>query len=43
MCRTCSYQVCDGRCIDTTRDLANCGGCGKPCAAGQTCRAGTCR
>ena len=33
---------CLGLCIDVNQDAANCGGCGKACAAGMTCSAGTC-
>jgi Stigma-specific protein, Stig1 len=33
---------CDGTCIDTSADLANCGECGATCAAGESCAAGVC-
>jgi len=33
---------CDGTCISTTTDNANCGTCGNVCAAGTTCLNGTC-
>jgi glucosylceramidase len=34
--------ACGPQCIDVTADPANCGGCGIPCFAGQTCQAGVC-
>lgn len=33
---------CDGACIDPATDPANCGGCGRACAAGWGCAGGTC-
>ncbi len=33
---------CGKTCIDTRSDRANCGSCGKVCAAGQACAGGTC-
>ncbi|HOX45078.1 MAG TPA: MopE-related protein [Myxococcota bacterium] len=36
---------CSGSCLDTSEDLANCGGCGQVCArehAGERCSAGQC-
>ena len=33
---------CSGVCRDTETDRANCGGCGRACAAGQVCSAGAC-
>lgn len=33
---------CDGSCIDTMRDFANCGACGQTCDAGAVCAAGVC-
>jgi glucosylceramidase len=35
--------ACGPQCIDVTADPANCGGCGIPCFAGQTCQAGVCQ
>jgi hypothetical protein len=35
-------SCCGGFCADTARDPANCGACGRSCAAGQTCATGTC-
>jgi hypothetical protein len=32
---------CNGACVDTNTDLANCGGCGQTCTGG-TCTAGVC-
>lgn len=34
---------CSGVCVDTKTDVANCGSCGKACAAGQQCTAGACK
>lgn len=33
---------CGGVCRDLSTDDANCGACGNPCGAGQTCSAGAC-
>ncbi len=33
---------CAGTCVDTQADTANCGACGRVCAAGETCSAGAC-
>jgi hypothetical protein len=33
---------CSGRCIDTSADPANCGGCRQQCQAGQACVSGSC-
>jgi hypothetical protein len=33
---------CGGRCVDLTTDPANCGRCGRACAAGEVCNEGTC-
>lgn len=33
---------CNGACVNTRSDPANCGSCGFPCAAGQVCRFGNC-
>lgn len=35
--------VCEGRCIAVNTDPANCGACGRVCAQGETCAAGSCR
>ncbi len=35
-------MICSGRCVDAQTDNANCGMCGRACAAGQSCRAGVC-
>jgi hypothetical protein len=35
-------QCCSSGCADTNSDPKNCGGCARPCLAGQTCVAGTC-
>jgi hypothetical protein len=34
--------ACEGRCVDTATDPANCGACGNPCAEGQVCVNGGC-
>lgn len=34
---------CDGDCVDTSRDVANCGDCGNACANGESCQGGVCR
>lgn len=33
---------CNGACVNTRSDPANCGTCGVPCATGQSCRLGMC-
>jgi hypothetical protein len=38
----CQPMECDGVCLDTCYDAANCGDCGAACAAGETCDWGTC-
>jgi cysteine-rich repeat protein len=38
----CNGVAGDGCEVDTQADEANCGGCGKPCAANQTCTASQC-
>jgi len=30
--------ACGGKCVDPTADSANCGGCGKTCPTGSTCK-----
>lgn len=34
--------LCGAACIDPSLDPANCGGCGRPCAAGASCVSGAC-
>jgi hypothetical protein len=34
--------MCSGQCVDTKTSTTNCGGCGKPCATGQSCTNGVC-
>ena len=36
------HARCDGACIPTSVDPANCGGCGKVCAGKEVCSAGAC-
>jgi len=38
-----TQTACGHRCVDVANDATNCGGCGIPCAADQTCDAGACR
>ncbi|GAC1556019.1 MAG: hypothetical protein NVS3B10_16660 [Polyangiales bacterium] len=38
----CNGLATDGCEIDTMTDASNCGACGKACATGTTCTAGTC-
>src|SRR5437667_9651196 len=33
---------CDSACVDTVTDVANCGGCGISCAAGELCTDAVC-
>jgi hypothetical protein len=43
--QTCAVQGlddCGGVCVDLTADSANCGACGRVCAAGDTCSGGAC-
>ncbi len=35
-------SLCNGQCVDTALDDANCGGCGKACSTAESCAAGTC-
>ena len=42
-CSCAAYQsLCNGACIPTTMDPANCGDCGQTCAAGSVCSGGGC-
>jgi len=34
--------ACGVACVNSMTDVSNCGGCNKPCGAGQTCSAGVC-
>ncbi len=39
-------KCCNAQCVDPTKDVNNCGACGKPCAANHarpTCAAGVCK
>ena len=38
----CADTTCEGACVDTLSDAANCGGCGVICGQGFTCDAGVC-
>lgn len=33
---------CNGACVDTQRSVENCGTCGRACAPGEVCQAGSC-
>jgi len=35
--------LCGDTCVNVTSDVANCGGCGVVCGAGQECVSGSCR
>jgi len=35
-------EVCGGQCVDTSTDVANCGGCGNACRATAICVGGQC-
>ncbi len=41
-CTTQGLTDCGGVCVDVDSDVANCGGCGVACAAGQSCGGGVC-
>lgn len=36
------HRCCDGQCLNTGSDRANCGQCGKACGIGQICHLGQC-
>jgi len=36
------FTECNLKCVDLRQDQAHCGTCGRACASGQTCSAGTC-
>ena len=38
----CGGQCCGDRCVDTSIDPKNCGGCNLECDSGQLCRSGSC-
>jgi glucosylceramidase len=38
-----TQAACGHRCVDFATDATNCGACGIPCTAAQTCEAGVCR
>jgi hypothetical protein len=41
-CNADGFLCCDGGCVDTETDNANCGTCGTTCGGGTTCVAGAC-
>lgn len=38
----CPIPLCNGRCVDTSTDTANCGRCGNSCGSGDECVGGQC-
>ena len=38
----CTFELCGGACVDTSRDPANCGSCGHACLAGHACVTSSC-
>jgi hypothetical protein len=41
-CSSGGGSCCGGKCVDSSTDGANCGGCGTVCANGSTCAGGSC-
>jgi hypothetical protein len=41
-CMNCETACCSGRCVDTSLDKNNCGGCNVVCGAGQYCDESQC-
>jgi hypothetical protein len=41
-CSSWTPTACDGACVNTMRDAANCGACGRGCGPTSTCIAGAC-
>src|SRR5262245_11825583 len=39
---TAPNQACNGSCVNTSVDPANCGSCGTACVVGEACQAGRC-
>jgi hypothetical protein len=37
------YTACSGSCVDLLADPKHCGACGRQCASGSVCSAGSCR
>ena len=37
-----SQTLCGTACVDTKTNASHCGGCGKPCGGGMTCKDGGC-
>jgi hypothetical protein len=37
-----AQRACGSSCVDTSSDVAHCGGCYQPCAADEACEAGAC-
>lgn len=36
-------RLCSGACVNTSTDVANCGGCGARCGAGRVCHSSVCQ
>ena len=41
-CPTSTPDLCNGQCVDKSKDGKNCGACGKACAANDVCCGGSC-
>ncbi|MCA9668121.1 MAG: hypothetical protein KC503_21130 [Myxococcales bacterium] len=41
-CCAAGESCCADRCVDTSTDASNCGGCGQQCTGGKVCLGGTC-
>jgi hypothetical protein len=41
-CNGAGFALCGGACVSTDSDPAHCGGCNRPCEAGEACEGGAC-